>query len=59
MNDVGVIQHTEGEFLGLLEDHFESRAIGFTYHRPFVPGGRLPLGPSEHAALRPLSREDP
>lgn len=51
MNDVGVIQHTEGEFLGLLEDHFESRAIGFTYHRPFVPGGRLPLGPSEHATL--------
>ncbi len=37
-----VLQHTGGEFLGLLEEHFESRAIRFAYSRPFVPGGNLP-----------------
>ncbi len=37
-----VVQHTDGEFLGLLEDHFEGRAIRFVYARPFVPGGSLP-----------------
>lgn len=37
-----VVQHTSGEFLGLLEDHLESRAIRFAYSRPFVAGGNLP-----------------
>jgi GMP synthase-like glutamine amidotransferase len=37
-----VVQHTEAEFLGLLEDQFESRSIRFHYVRPFVPGGAIP-----------------
>jgi len=36
------VQHTEGEYLGLMEDHFESRAIRFLYTRPFVAGGSIP-----------------
>jgi GMP synthase-like glutamine amidotransferase len=36
------VQHTEGEYLGLMEDHFESRAIRFQYTRPFVAGGSIP-----------------
>lgn len=36
------IQHTEGEYLGLMEDHFESRSIRFLYARPFVAGGSIP-----------------
>jgi GMP synthase-like glutamine amidotransferase len=40
--EILVLQHTESEYLGLLEDHFEQRAIRFTYVRPFVPGGRVP-----------------
>lgn len=42
--EILVLQHTESEYLGLLEDHFEQRAIRFTYIRPFVPGGRVPAG---------------
>ncbi|MHB8309817.1 hypothetical protein [Metallibacterium sp.] len=37
------VQHTEGEYLGLMEDHFESRAIRFQYTRPFVTGGSIPV----------------
>ncbi len=37
-----VVQHTSGEFLGLMEDHFEGRGIPFTYFRPFTAGGKLP-----------------
>ncbi len=37
-----VIQHTDGEFLGLIEDHLEGRGIRFTYMRPHVVGGALP-----------------
>jgi GMP synthase-like glutamine amidotransferase len=37
-----VIQHTDGEFLGLIEDHLEGRGIGFTYIRPHANSGRLP-----------------
>lgn len=51
MREICVVQHTEGEFLGLMEDHFESRAIRFTYHRPFVAGGSLPSSPGDAAAL--------
>ena len=37
-----VIQHTDSEYLGLIEDHLEGRSIGFTYMRPHTQGGRLP-----------------
>ena len=37
-----VIQHTDAEYLGLIEDHLEGRSIGFTYMRPHTTGGRLP-----------------
>lgn len=37
-----VIQHTDSEYLGLIEDHLEGRSIGFTYMRPHTAGGRLP-----------------
>jgi GMP synthase-like glutamine amidotransferase len=42
MKTICVLQHTEAEFLGLMEDHMESRAIRFQYCRPFVPGGLIP-----------------
>ncbi|MCB1427769.1 MAG: hypothetical protein KDJ48_02915 [Nitratireductor sp.] len=45
MKTVCVIQHTEAEYLGLMEDHFEGRNIRFIYKRPFTAGGTLPTGP--------------
>jgi GMP synthase-like glutamine amidotransferase len=36
------MQHDEAEYLGLMEDHFESRSIRFRYVRPFVPGAGVP-----------------
>ena len=42
MNVIAVIQHTSGEYLGLLEDHLEGRRIRFQYFRPFAGGGKLP-----------------
>jgi GMP synthase-like glutamine amidotransferase len=42
MNVVAVIQHTAGEYLGLMEDHLEGRRIRFQYFRPFAGGGKLP-----------------
>jgi len=39
MNVVAVIQHTSGEYLGLIEDHLEGRRIRFQYFRPFAAGG--------------------
>jgi len=42
MNVVAVIQHTAGEYLGLMEDHLEGRRIRFQYFRPFARGGKLP-----------------
>ncbi len=42
MKNVCVLQHTETEFLGLMEDHFEGRNIRFNYHRPFTAGGTIP-----------------
>ena len=42
MNVVAVIQHTAGEYLGLMEDHLEGRRIRFQYFRPFTGGGKLP-----------------
>jgi GMP synthase-like glutamine amidotransferase len=44
MKRLCVLQHTEAEFLGLIEDHLESRAIGFQYVRPFTAGGTAPAG---------------
>jgi GMP synthase-like glutamine amidotransferase len=41
MNVVAVIQHTSGEYLGLIEDHLEGRRIRFQYYRPFA-AGKLP-----------------
>ncbi len=38
MNVVAVIQHTSGEYLGLIEDHLEGRGIRFQYFRPFAAG---------------------
>ena len=37
-----VLQHTQSEFLGQIEDHLEGRGIGFQYVRPFVSGGKVP-----------------
>ncbi len=42
MKTLCILQHTEAEFLGLLEDHFESRNIRFRYVRPFATGGSVP-----------------
>ena len=42
MNVVAVIQHTSGEYLGLMEDHLEGRRIRFQYFRPFTGGRKLP-----------------
>ncbi len=39
---VFVLQHTSGEFLGLMEDHLEGRGIRFAYFRPFTADGKLP-----------------
>jgi len=45
MKTIAVIQHTEAEYLGLIEDHLEGRNLRFRYHRPFAQGGTLPFGP--------------
>jgi GMP synthase-like glutamine amidotransferase len=42
MKSLYVLQHTEGEFLGLIEDHLEGRGIRFAYMRPFAAGGVVP-----------------
>ena len=39
---VAVIQHTSGEYLGLIEDHLEGRRIRFRYFRPFTEQGTIP-----------------
>ena len=43
MKSVYVIQHTESEFLGRIEDHLEGRGIRFHYMRPFSTDGGLPV----------------
>ncbi len=45
MKNLCTIQHTEAEYLGLMEDHFEGRNIRFSYRRPFTAGGLLPPSP--------------
>lgn len=42
MKHVSVVQHTQSEWLGHIEDHLEGRGIRFSYFRPFTAGGRLP-----------------
>ena len=42
MKTLCVLQHVEAEYLGLMEDHLESRNIRFRYVRPFTPGGVVP-----------------
>lgn len=42
MHALYVIQHTSGEYLGLLEDHLEGRGVRFNYFRPFADGGTVP-----------------
>lgn len=42
MKTICVLQHVEAEYLGLMEDHFESRNVRFRYIRPFTPGGTIP-----------------
>jgi GMP synthase-like glutamine amidotransferase len=42
MKTVHVIQHTSGEYLGLIEDHLEGRGVRFRYARPFASKGGLP-----------------
>jgi GMP synthase-like glutamine amidotransferase len=41
MRTLLVLQHTESEFLGLMEDHLEGRGIAFRYVRPFA-GSDMP-----------------
>ncbi|MEC3862801.1 hypothetical protein VK792_16025 [Mesobacterium sp. TK19101] len=45
MKTIAVIQHTEAEYLGFIEDHLEGRNVRFRYYRPFTHGGTLPFGP--------------
>lgn len=51
MKTLCVLQHDESEYLGLMEDHLESRNIRFRYFRPFTPGGTLPEGPNGYDGL--------
>lgn len=50
MNVVAVLQHTAGEYLGLIEDHLEGRRIRFQYFRPFA-AGKLPVADMPADAL--------
>lgn len=51
MQTLCVVQHTEAEYLGLLEDHFDGRNIRYAYKRPFTHGGMLPPGPEGFGGL--------
>ncbi|MBS0232234.1 MAG: hypothetical protein JSR99_01975 [Proteobacteria bacterium] len=42
MKHVSVIQHTQSEWLGHIEDHLEGRGVRFGYIRPFASGGTIP-----------------
>lgn len=42
MKHLSIVQHTQSEWLGAIEDHFEGRGIRFSYFRPFTAGGQLP-----------------
>lgn len=51
MKTIWVIQHTEAEYLGLMEDHFEGRNLRFRYFRPFAAGGMVPEVPGNADGL--------
>ncbi|MDA8048777.1 MAG: hypothetical protein M0002_01970 [Rhodospirillales bacterium] len=51
MRTLAVLQHTDSEYLGLMEDHFEQRGIRFRYVRPFVPGTVVPATAEEFDGL--------
>jgi GMP synthase-like glutamine amidotransferase len=51
MKTLCVLQHVEAEYLGLLEDHLESRNIRFRYCRPFAPGFQVPTSAEEFDGL--------
>ena len=51
MKTICVLQHVEAEYLGLIEDHLEARAIRFRYARPFVPGGKVPASAEGYDGL--------
>ena len=51
IRNVCVLQHTEAEFLGLMEDHFEGRNIRFDYQRPFTVGGSVPSSDTAYDGL--------
>lgn len=51
MKTICVLQHVEAEYLGLIEDHLESRNVRFRYFRPFTAGGTVPADSSEFDGL--------
>ncbi len=51
MKTLCVVQHVEADYLGLIEDHLEARAIRFGYCRPFVAGGRVPQEAGDYDGL--------
>lgn len=51
MKTIWVLQHTEAEYLGLMEDHFEGRNLRFRYFRPFAAGGMVPEVPGNADGL--------
>jgi GMP synthase-like glutamine amidotransferase len=51
MKTLCVLQHTEAEYLGMMEDHFEGRSIRFHYCRPFTPGTMVPASAEDFDGL--------
>lgn len=51
MKTLCVLQHVEAEYLGLMEDHLESRNVRFRYCRPFVPGAIIPKSAAKYDGL--------
>jgi GMP synthase-like glutamine amidotransferase len=51
MKTLCVVQHTEAESLGQIEDHLEGRSIRFQYARPFAAGGSVPRDAGDYAGL--------
>ena len=51
MKTIWVVQHTEAEYLGLMEDHMEGRNLRFRYLRPFAAGGVVPDTPGASDGL--------